>query len=65
MFTRIALTIIATAMLGAGAYAVVPAKPAPVSLIPANITVIEKNQAWPLKGNISLDPCIKVYCASA
>lgn len=65
MITRIAITVLATAFLGAAAYAVVPAKSKTAVLIPINSTTIEKNQSWPLKGNISLDPCAKVRCQSA
>lgn len=65
MITRIVLTAIATAMLGAAAYGVVPGKANFAVLIPINTTVIEKNQVWPLKGNISLDLCARVRCTSA
>jgi len=65
MIIRIALTALATVFLGAAAYAVVPEKSQTAVLIPLNTTTIEKNQSWPLKGNITLDPCAKVYCQSA
>ncbi|VAW01450.1 hypothetical protein MNBD_ALPHA08-323 [hydrothermal vent metagenome] len=65
MITRIAITVLATAFLGAAAYAVVPGKSKTAVLIPINTTTIEKNQAFPLKGNIALDPCAKVRCQSA
>ena len=29
---------------------------------PANVTVIEKNQAWPLPGRISVEPCSYQRC---
>lgn len=65
MIIRIAITFLATAFLGAAAYAVVPDKSKTAVIIPVNGSIIEKNQAWPLKGNISLDPCAKVVCQSA
>ena len=63
-------TLIATAgltimFLSAGAFAgnrvdnaVPPAAPA----LNANITVIEKNMAWPLPGQITVDPCSVNRC---
>lgn len=65
MIIRLTVTILATAFLGAAAYAVVPEKSKTALLIPLNSTTIEKNQSWPIKGNISLDPCAKVKCESA
>ena len=65
MFTRLAITVVATAFLGAAAFAFVPQKSQTAVLLPINSTTIEKNQAWPLKGNISLDPCAKVSCINA
>ena len=65
MIIRITVMVLATILLGAGAYAVVPEKSASATLVPLNSTTIEKNQVWPLKGNISLDPCVNVYCQSA
>ena len=65
MITRIAITFLATAFLGAAAYAVVPEKSQTAVLIPLNSTTIEKNQAWPIKGYITLDPCARVRCQSA
>ena len=65
MIIRIAITFLATAFLGAAAYAVVPEKAKTAVIIPLNTTTIKKNQSWPVKGNISLDPCAKVVCQSA
>jgi len=62
MVIRIAVTVLATVFLGAAAYAVVPEKSETATLVPLNNTTIEKNQIWPLKGNISLDPCTNVFC---
>jgi len=62
MVIRIAVTALATVFLGAAAYAVVPEKPDAAILAPLNTTTIEKNQVWPLRGNISLDPCANIYC---
>jgi len=64
MIIRFAIAILTTAFLGAAAYAVVPAKSESAALLPLNITTIEKNQVWPLKGFITLNPCAKVYCKS-
>ena len=65
MFIRFAITALTTAFLGAAALAVVPQKSENAVLLPLNTTVIEKNQSWPVKGNIALDPCKNVYCTSA
>ena len=29
---------------------------------PVAMTTIEKNQGWPIKGNITMQPCIKRFC---
>jgi hypothetical protein len=56
MKTPIATFILTVAFLAAGAYAENDLKPT-VHPPGANITVIGKNQAWPLKGQITLEPC--------
>ncbi len=69
MFIRFALTALSTAFLAAAALAVVPSQSQTAMIIPlnpsVNTTVIEKNSAWPVKQNISLDPCAKVSCVNA
>ena len=50
--------ILSVMFLSAGAFAGASHNaPAKIVAEPANITVIEKNQAWPLPGRISVDPC--------
>ena len=69
MFIRFALTALSTAFLAAAALAVVPSHSQTALIIPlnpsVNTTTIEKNSAWPVKQNISLDPCSKVSCVNA
>jgi hypothetical protein len=52
------------AFLSAGAFAAGELKPA-AHPPGANITVIAKNQAWPLKGQITLDACRINPCRDA
>ena len=54
MFLRFAITAISTAFLAVAALAVVPTKSQTALISPLNNTIIEKNQIWPLKQNISL-----------
>ncbi len=69
MFIRFALTALSTAFLAAAALAVVPSQSQTALIIPLNssinTTTIEKNSSWPLKHNISLNPCAKIKCVSA
>ena len=62
MFTRIAVTALALTVLGAGAFAFSPTDPFKQDPRAVRTTVFEKNQAWPIKGNISMDPCAQVTC---
>ena len=62
MFTRIAVTALALTALGAGAFAFTPVDPFKQDPKAARTTVFEKNQAWPIKGNITMDPCSQVAC---
>lgn len=62
MFTRIAVAALAMSLLGAGAYAVNPKTPAPQS---ERTTIIEKNQTWPVKGLVTMDPCSIRACQEA
>lgn len=58
--------ILSVMFLSAGAFAGASSKaPAPAvaeAAEPTNITVIEKNQAWPLPGRISVEPCSASRC---
>ncbi len=57
-------TALAVAFLSAGAFAGVHA-PLPKLVVPAkitNVTVIRKNSAWPLKGQITTDACAVRRC---
>ncbi len=65
MFIRFAVTAVATVFLGAAAWAVVPYKSESAVLVPLNSSTLEKNSSWPIKGQISLDPCEKVACVNA
>lgn len=55
MLTRITIAVLALSLVGAGAYAmgqaVEPEAPK------QNVTVVEKNQSWPVKGLITMEPC--------
>lgn len=62
MFTRIAVAALALTVLGAGAFAFSPEDPFKKDPRAARTTVFEKNQAWPIKGNITMDPCSQVTC---
>lgn len=63
-------TLIATAgltimFLSAGAFAgnrIDASAPAAAPALNTNITVIEKNMAWPLPGQITVDPCSVNRC---
>ena len=52
MKTLISVVILTIAFLSAGAFA-----EQPVQIQKANITVVYKNQAWPVKGQIAIDSC--------
>ncbi len=55
--------ILSVMFLSAGAFAGASSHaPATAVADPANITVIEKNQAWPLPGRITVDPCNASRC---
>lgn len=55
--------ILSVMFLSAGAFAGASRTvTATVVANPANITVIEKNQAWPLAGQISVEPCSANRC---
>ncbi|HEY7764565.1 MAG TPA: hypothetical protein VIB38_06220 [Aestuariivirgaceae bacterium] len=58
---------IATAAFGFGvimSVAVMVSQPASTaSVVSPNTTVIEKNMLFPLKANMTVDPCAVAYCA--
>ena len=59
MKTLIATASLTILFLSVGAFA--SNNSAPVRLH-GNVTVIEKNQAWPIQGNITVEPCANVAC---
>lgn len=64
MFTRIAIAALATLALGAGAFAVVPpiADKTGITDHKAQTTIVQKNQAWPFKDRITMNPCAYAPC---
>lgn len=64
MRTPIATFILTVALLSAGAFAGNSSQQ-PTSPRGANVTVIAKNQAWPVKGQITLEPCRINPCREA
>ncbi len=56
MIATATLTIL---FLSAGAFA---SNNSPPDRLHGNVTVIQKNQAWPLQGNITVEPCAAVTC---
>jgi hypothetical protein len=62
MFRPLATLALATAFMAAGALApVAQSKPTLSGAESRNVTVLEKNQAWPIR----LKPCGVVRCADA
>ena len=64
MKTPIATFILTVAFLSAGAFAGHELQPAGRAH-GANVTVIAKNQAWPVKGQITVEPCRIKPCRDA
>ena len=62
MFTRLAVTALTLTVLGAGAFAFAPGGQAQINAASVHTTVVEKNQAWPVKGRITMDPCAAAAC---
>ncbi len=63
MRTLMASAILSVMFLSAGAFAGNTHKSAPAAQPDtANVTVVIKNQAWPLAGRISVDPCALDRC---
>lgn len=62
MKTALLATALAIAFLGAGAFASGNEPPPPMVNAAFNVTVVSKNQAWPVKGPGSIDACRNVRC---
>ena len=65
MLKRTAATALALTFLAAGAFAFAPganSQQQAADFKPAAMTTIEKNQNWPLKGRITMDPCGMQSC---
>ncbi|MGI9462585.1 MAG: hypothetical protein ACR2OM_01510 [Aestuariivirgaceae bacterium] len=62
MFTRLAVTALTLTVLGAGAFAFAPGELITDKAASARVTEIQKNQAWPIKGRITMDPCAQIQC---
>ena len=62
MFTRLAVTALTLTVLGAGAFAFTPGEQATITEASVPTTTIEKNQAWPVKGRITMNPCAAAAC---
>jgi hypothetical protein len=54
---------LAAMFLSAGAFA--GAKPSAALMVNNNVTIIHKNSAWPVKGQITSNPCAAVRCVEA
>ncbi len=65
MIIRTTTTLLALSLLAAGALAFAPAaqstQPA-TGVKPAAMSTFEKNQSWPLKGRITMEPCKYNLC---
>jgi hypothetical protein len=62
MFTRIVVNALALTALGAGAFAFAPTNQTYADPTSTQITIMEKNQIWPVKGRITMDPCAETAC---
>ena len=66
MLTRIATAALAISLLGASAFALPPLGPIKSLVDTATgMSVMKKNSAWPLKGQMSMDPCTVRLCQEA
>jgi len=63
MKTVIAMAFVTAALLSAGAFASDISGGAPAKL--ANVTVIVKNQAWPVRNEMTVEPCRLRRCVGA
>jgi hypothetical protein len=61
--TLIATAALTAALLSAGAFANDTTGNAPAKL--TNVTVIVKNQAWPVKAEMTVEPCRVRRCVDA
>lgn len=64
MNTLIASALLAAALLSAGAFANDAPGPASGAQL-TNVTVITKNQAWPVKTQMTVEPCRIRKCLDA
>ncbi len=62
MFTRITVTALTLTVLGAGAFAFAPGEQITHDAASARTTNIQKNQVWPIKGYITMNPCADAQC---
>jgi hypothetical protein len=62
MFTKIATVALAVAFLSAGAFANSRDSADASSKKSINMTVVSKNQTWPVKGHATVDPCKLNVC---
>ena len=62
MFTRIVVNALALTALGAGAFAFAPNSQVAIEPVTTQITIMEKNQVWPIKGQITMNPCADKAC---
>ena len=62
MKTFASIIILTVAFLSAGAFA---GNEMPTQIQKANITIVFKNQAWPVKGQIIIDSCKINRCREA
>jgi hypothetical protein len=62
MKTFVSIIILTVAFLSAGAFA---QNEIPSLIKKQNVTVVFKNQAWPVKGQIAIDTCAINRCRNA
>ncbi len=62
MIRTFTITAAALSLLAAGAVAVIAAVPGNAEFATDNVTTITKNQAWPVKGLITMTPCTVTVC---
>lgn len=65
MLKRTAMAALAVTLLGASAFALAPLEPVTSGAQPLRSTFIEKNSVWPLKGQMTMDPCTVRTCLEA
>jgi len=62
MKTAIATTLLAVLLLNAGAFASDNRAYLKSRTAQANVTVMTKNQAWPIRSQITVEPCAPATC---